>query len=248
LTLQSHGRSPALAPTAQQHAYVHLQDQIVSGALPGGARLRAEFIAQELGISRMPVREALRQLDAEGYVTIRPNRGAIVTTRTPEEVIELFEMRAVLEGLAVRIAVKKATIEDFEDLDLFLQRLKRLEAQSALWVERHDEFHDMLCRLAGRPRLAAEIRRLRLAVRPYLRLYTKLHSRPEIAGFEHEVIVAAMKKGNLDRAEKAIREHVMVNAEAIAHCLPPSHPAGEAATKRATTARRVANGTRAAGS
>lgn len=224
MSLQNDGRAAALAPTAQQQAYVHLQDQIVSGVLSGGTRLRAETIAQELGISRMPVREALRQLDAEGYVTIRPNRGAIVTNRTPEEVIELFEMRAVLEGLAIRTAVKKATPEDYEDLELFLARLKRLEAYSALWVERHDEFHDLLCRLAGRPRLAGEIRRLRLAVRPYLRLYTKTHARPEIAGFEHEVIVAAMKKGNLDRAERAIREHVMVNAEAIAHCLPPQIP------------------------
>lgn len=220
-----------LAPTAQQQAYIHLQDQIVSGALAGGTPLRAETIAQELGISRMPVREALRQLDAEGYVTIRPNRGAVVTNRTPEEVIELFEMRAVLEGLAVRGAVKNATPEAIEDLELFLQRLRRLEAQSALWVERHDEFHDLLCRMSGRPRLCAEIQRLRLAVRPYLRLYTKLHSRPEIPGFEHDVIVAAMKKSNPDRAERAIREHVMVNAEAIAHCLPPARgPAKKLAT------------------
>ncbi len=224
MSSHSPSRLAALAPNAQQQAYIHLQDQIVSGALPGGARLRAETIAQALGISRMPVREALRQLDAEGYVTIRPNRGAVVTNRTPEEVIELFEMRAVLEGLAVRTAVKNATLEDFEDLELTLQRLRRLEAQSALWVERHDEFHDMLCRLAGRPRLAAEIRRLRLAVRPYLRLFTKTHSRPEIPGFEHDVILTAMKKGNLDRAERAIREHVMANAEAIAHCLPPQIP------------------------
>ncbi|MEO7402271.1 MAG: GntR family transcriptional regulator, partial [Burkholderiales bacterium] len=176
--------------------------------------------AQELGVSRMPVREALRQLDTEGYVTIRPNRGAIVTTRTPQEVIELFEMRAVLEGLAVRTAIGNATLEFYEDLELFMRRLKRLEAQTALWLERHDELHDMLCRLSGRARLVAEIRRLRMVVRPYLRLYTKLHSRPVIPGFEHEHIVAMMKKGNLVATERAVREHIMVNAEAIAHCLP----------------------------
>lgn len=85
-------------PSAQQLAYIHLQDRIVSGALPGGTRLKPEPIAQQLGISRMPVREAIRQLNAEGYVTIMPNRGAVVTNRTPEDVIELFEMRAVLEG------------------------------------------------------------------------------------------------------------------------------------------------------
>lgn len=234
--------APAIPPTAQQQAYIHLQDQIVSGALPGSTWLRAEVIARELGISRMPVREALRQLDAEGYVTIRPNRGAVVTNRTPAEVIELFEMRAVLEGLAVRLAVRNATAETWADLELFLARLKRLEAQSTLWVERHDEFHDMLCRLSGRQRLCDEILRLRLAVRPYLRLYTKLHARPEIPGFEHEHIVAAMRKGNLAAAERAVREHIMVNAEAIAHCLPPTRtvPAAVVAERAAakTTRRR----------
>jgi DNA-binding GntR family transcriptional regulator len=233
------------ASTAQQQAYVYLQDQIVSGALPGGTRLFAETIAKELGTSRMPVREALRQLDAEGYVTIRPNRGAVVTSRTPEEVIELFEIRAVLEGLAVRVGTKKATPEMLDDLELYLQRLKRLEANSALWVERHDEFHDLLCRLSGRPRLCAEIQRLRLAARPYIRLYTKLNARPEIPGFEHRHILTQMRKGDPDRAERAIREHIMVNAEAIAHCLPPARararkPAGTAARSASRASRTTA--------
>jgi DNA-binding GntR family transcriptional regulator len=110
--------------TAEQQAYVYIQDQIVSGALPGGSRLRPEEISQVLGVSRMPVREAIRQLGAEGYVLLRPNRGALVTTRTPTQVVELFEIRSALEGLAMRLAVAHVTSDAIEDLKLELVRLR----------------------------------------------------------------------------------------------------------------------------
>jgi DNA-binding GntR family transcriptional regulator len=207
-------------PTAQHQAYIYLQDQIVSGALSGGRRLQPEMIARTLGISRMPVREAIRQLDAEGYVTIRPNRGAVVTNRTPEQVVELFEIRSVLEGLALRLAVPNVTDEVMEDLVHELHRLRRLEADSEAWVERHDEFHDLLCQVSRRPQLCAEIRRLRMAMRPYIRLYAKLHTKPEIKGHEHEYILRAMRGGDAETAERVVREHIMVNAGSIAACLP----------------------------
>jgi DNA-binding GntR family transcriptional regulator len=205
--------------TAQQLAYIHLQDRIVSGALPGGSRLKPEALAQVLGISRMPVREAIRQLNAEGYVTIRPNRGAIVTSRTPEEVLELFEMRAVLEGLAARLAAGAGISDEIDDLELSLARLRRLRHDHIAWVERHDQFHDHVCALSRRERLCAEIRRLRLAVQPYLRLYVRTHAEPEIAGHEHELILEAIRSGSGKRAETVMRAHVMANAQGIADCL-----------------------------
>lgn len=229
--------------TAQHLAYIHLQDQIVSGALPGGSRLKPEALAQTLGISRMPVREAIRQLNAEGYVTIRPNRGAIVTSRTPEEILELFEMRAVLEALAARIAADAGVApEAIDDLELFLARLRRLRHDHVAWVERHDEFHDLLCALSGRQRLCMEIRRLRLAVRPYLRLYLRTHAEPEIAGHEHERILDAIRSRNGKRAETVMRAHVMANAHGIAECIPTSRadlgsePARTAPRKKAAAA------------
>jgi DNA-binding GntR family transcriptional regulator len=229
--------------TAQQQAYIFLQDQIVSGALAGGSRLHLETISHKLGISRMPIREAIRQLDAEGYVTIRPNRGAVVTSRTPEQVVELFEIRAALEGLAMRLSIPHVTDDAIEDLKLELARLRRLESNAVAWVDRHDQFHDMICQLSHRPRLCTDITRLRLAAKPYLRLYLKHHADPEIKGYEHEHILAALQSGNGERAERVMREHVMVNAEAIAGCLPAPrdeptwHPAprrAAAAPKRST--------------
>jgi DNA-binding GntR family transcriptional regulator len=168
----------------------------------------------------MPVREAIRQLDAEGYVTIRPSRGAVVTSRTPEEIVELFEIRAVLEGLAMRLAIPNVNAVALEDIQHELARLRRLETHSVAWVEQHDHFHDLLCRLSGRSRLCTDIGRLRLALRPYIRVYSNLHANPEIKGHEHEHIIEALRSGDGDRAERVMRAHVMVNAEAIASCLP----------------------------
>ena len=79
----------------------------------------------------MPVREAIRQLDAEGYVTIRPNRGAVVTAREREQVVELFEIRGALEGLALRLAAARVDEEALADLEIELARLRNVAADSA---------------------------------------------------------------------------------------------------------------------
>ncbi len=196
-----------------------MQDRIVSGALPGGARLLPEAIAAELGISRMPVREAIRQLDAEGYVTIRPNRGAIVTSRTRAEVVELFEIRAALEGTALRLGAQAASAEAFGDLGHELARLRSMGTDHAGWLERHDDLHDQLCRTSGRLQLEAECRRYRLAVRPYMRLYLKSGRTFEQPGFEHEHLIEALRRRDGELAERRMRSHILANAEAIAQCL-----------------------------
>ena len=102
-------RTETALVSAQQEAYRFLRDRILSGELTAEARLNPAEIAELLGISRMPVREALRQLDAEGLVTMRPNRAAHVTRLTAPEVEDLFEIRTMLEVMAVRYAVQAMT-------------------------------------------------------------------------------------------------------------------------------------------
>jgi DNA-binding GntR family transcriptional regulator len=207
--------------SSQQQAYAYLQDAIVSGALPGGTRLKPDSIATELSISRMPVREAIRQLDAEGYVTIRPNRGAVVTSRTREEVAELFEIRAALEGTALRLGTARVTADMLDDIELDLRRLRGVGTDHASWIGRHDDFHDRLCRTSGRRQLEAECRRYRLAVQAYVRLYLKSGRTFEQPGFEHEHLVDALRSGDGELAERKARSHIMANADAIAQCLKP---------------------------
>lgn len=201
--------------SAQQRAYRYIREQIMAGEFAGGEKLNPARIAVLLDISRMPVREALVQLDAEGLVTIRPNRGAIVTSLTPDDVEELFEMRAVLEALAVRLALPRLKPESFLELEMLMQRMRHARQNRRLWIQRHDEFHDYLCRQSGRTRLAGEIQRIRNAVQPYLLLYIDIYHSTEMEGAEHEALLDAARTGNGLLVERVVRDHVLTAARGV---------------------------------
>lgn len=198
---------PALA-TAQQEAYRYLRDRILSGDLAAEARLNPSAIAELLGISRMPVREALRQLDAEGFVTMRPNRAAHVTRLTASDVEDLFEIRTALEVIAVRAAVRAVTPESLADLVALKERMERACNDPAEWLKRHDQFHEAISALGARKRLQQELARVHLALRPYLLMYMKVFDIVEMPGHEHTLLLDALASGDTKRAEKAMRDHV----------------------------------------
>jgi DNA-binding GntR family transcriptional regulator len=192
--------------SAQQQAYLFLREQIQAGRLAGGERIRPEDVAAELGVSRMPVREAIRQLDTEGLLTIRPNRGAVVTVFSPDHLTELFEMRAVLEGLCARRAAPGFDEDAGDELTLLVNRLNRAQGNPDLWIERHEAFHDFICKRAGRPHALAEARRLRASVEPYLRL-SLMRLNDETAR-QHRELADVMLSRDPERAEAAMRHHV----------------------------------------
>lgn len=205
---------PSSPPSAFDHAYDFLKTRIREGSLASGARIKAEDVATELGISRMPVREAIRRLDSEGLVTIRPNRGAIVAVLGAEEILELFEMRSVLEGLVIRRAIGKFDEDGFEELELRLNRLGRVGDDVDRWIVRHNEFHDYICSVSGGRRLVQEVRRLRTAVEPYLRMALDL---PQAEGVvaEHRSLVEAIRRGDAQAAEVEMRQHVLSTAHDV---------------------------------
>src|SRR5438132_14032202 len=90
-----------------------LREEIIRGTIPEGAQLRQDAIATQYGVSRIPVREALRQLDAEGLIAIVPNRGAIVPALSPDDIGELFSIRALLEPEVLKLSIPHLTQEDF---------------------------------------------------------------------------------------------------------------------------------------
>lgn len=194
--------------SAQQEAYRYLRDRILSGELTGDARVNPAEIAELLGISRMPVREALRQLDAEGLVTMRPNRAAHVTRLTAPEVEDLFEIRTALEVMAVRSAVHALTPESLAELVALKERMDRARNDRVEWLKRHDDFHEGISVLAGRKRLQQELVRLHLAIRPYLLMYMKVFETVEMPGLEHTSLLDALASGHVARAEEAMRTHV----------------------------------------
>ncbi|MBS7780153.1 GntR family transcriptional regulator, partial [Acidovorax sp. CCYZU-2555] len=113
------------ATSAHEQAYHHLSHAIRMGHMKPGERLVADDVANAIGMSRMPVREALRRLASEGLLVMPPNRGAIVRELSEAEVVEVFEMRAVLEGLAAAMAVRRCTPGDIADLEDLLASMQR---------------------------------------------------------------------------------------------------------------------------
>lgn len=196
------------ATSAQHQAYLFLRDQIQAGRLSGGSRIKPEDIAAELGISRMPVREAIRQLDTEGLLTIRPNRGAIVTVFSADRLSELFEMRAVLEGLCARRATVNFDEDAADELTLLLNRLNRASGDIDLWIVRHEAFHDFICERADRPHVLAEVRKLRAAVEPYLRLSQTHPVTMGDSGRQHKELIDVLCTRDPDRAEVVMRHHI----------------------------------------
>lgn len=196
--------------SAQLRAYRYLVDEIRAGRLPGGTHVAAESVARALGISRMPVREAIRQLASEGYMTLRTNRGAAVTALGPAEITELYEMRAVLEGHAAGLVAARIDAEGLEEAALALQRLDRSRRDLDWFVRAHDQLHDAILSYCPRPRLVAEIRRIRTATEPYLRLTLRMS--PTALAFtvaEHQEVLDALRTGSAAIAEDCMRRHIL---------------------------------------
>ncbi|KKW67621.1 hypothetical protein AAV94_09425 [Lampropedia cohaerens] len=217
------------ASTAEQDAYHHIHAAIRMGRYQAGQRLVPETIAAEIGTSRMPVREAFRRLAAEGLVTIRPNRGAVVTGLDVADMQEVFEMRAVLEGLAVRLALPRVTRTVLQTLDDLLDRIDDRDENLADWTTAHRHFHETLCRLSGRPRLVRQIASLHSLVEPHMRLWiNQVESRPS-ARADHQHLLDALCEGDPQLCEQTMREHVLDTVPDLLKLLPPARAQREGA-------------------
>lgn len=213
-TMMHNSLGKRLSPVEQ--AYNYILEGILSGELAPGMRVPTEQVAETLGISRMPVRDALRRLEGDGAVAIFTNRGASVAEYSPDEVIELIEMRAVLEGLAARMALDRVTDEDIEELELLRHRMERAANDLPRWIKHHDDFHNYLTGLSGRPLITQQTQRIRVMLLPYFRRYYAETRELEIAGLEHQTIIEAMRRKDPEYVEKTVRSHAVANVRKIA--------------------------------
>jgi len=208
------GVDKTLSPVDQ--AYQHVLQAILAGDLLPGMRVPAEAVAEALGISRMPVRDALRRLEGDGVVIIFPNRGAAVAEYTRDEVAQLIQMRAVLEGLAARLAIPHVTAEGIAELRHRKLQMERSSDDLAKWMAHHDGFHNYLTSLSGLTLLMKQTERMRLMLNPYYRRYYEQSREFEIQGLEHQKIVDTIEYKDGNHLEQIVRGHALVNVEKIA--------------------------------
>src|SRR5215831_10693931 len=188
-----------------------LREQIIRGEIPEGAQLRQDAIATQYQVSRIPVREALRQLDAEGLIAIVPNRGAIVPALSPSDIGELFSIRALLEPEVLKQSIPLLTEEDFSEAEAVLREyvseLRRPDHLSA-WGRLNWQFHSILYSRANQPRFMAIIRNVNNSGERYTRLQLYLTHGVKRANDEHHQILELCRQRNVPAACELLRAHI----------------------------------------
>ena len=205
-----------------------LRDEIQHGSLAPGTRLRQNEVASRFGVSTTPVREAFAQLQAEGLVRIDPHRGAVVFHPTTEDLLEFYEIREVLESLAVARAIPKLRPDVVKELTALIERMRRTD-DARRWLKLNDEFHLRLYACANRPRLSALIENLRDASTPYIHMYVAARPRSGRSDDEHRAVLDACVRGDVRAAQEAIRVHLRSAAADLARFLGGDETAGSVA-------------------
>lgn len=188
-----------------------LREQIINGDLHEGEQLRQDAIAKEFQVSRIPVREALLHLEAEGLITTVANRGAVVSALSPEEIEELFDIRAVLECHALRQAIPHMTNEHFAQAEKVLKEYERAldkNTDVGTWGQLNWQFHSALYAPADRPALMALIKVLNNNCDRYTRLHLLITRNLHRAGKAHRAILTVCKTRNADKATQELWRHI----------------------------------------
>jgi DNA-binding GntR family transcriptional regulator len=210
----------AVAPkyrTMQEIAHDTIRDAILSGRLVPGQRVVTDELAKQLGVSRMPVREALHRLEVAGLVSMVPHRGAVVSELSESECVELYRIRAVLDGLAARLAVPNLTAADHSRLKTLLADMQAgVRARNVRRVLRvNREFHAVIWKAARAPRLRELLENFYDASQRFRNLSVLLPGRLTQILEEHRRIAQALAAGDSAEAERFANEHYENTAQRL---------------------------------
>ena len=217
--MQAHAVTPFPAGgefgSAEQWVCHHVRRWIIDGTLSANEEINQQEVATRLGVSRSPVRDALRRLEGMGLVTINPNQRAVVTSFTLDNMREIFEMRAALEGLAAYHAARRLTQSDLielESLAAVMARLPDLES----YLHKHESFHDLVAMRSGMPRLRRDLVRLREMATPYIRIYGSARDSAELIGESHDALVRVLSLQHPEKASAAFASHARAAYDQLA--------------------------------
>jgi len=187
-----------------------LREAIIQGRLEPGERLMEIQLAEEMGVSRTPVREAIRKLELEGFVVMVPRKGAYVAGISVKDIVDVFEVRAALEALAAGLAAERATTEELEEMERAV--LLNYEVSSGhnldTLVERDISFHDLIYRASRNQRLVQIVTHLKEQIQRFRTTSLALPGRGRHAVEEHKNIVEAISSRNVELAGNLAREHI----------------------------------------
>ena len=190
-----------------------MRDRILSGEFPPGSPLRQELLADELGVSRIPVREALRLLSAEGLVDTIAHKGAFVSMLSKAEVQEFFDIRKRLEPWIFREAIPNISEQDLQRAEQLVQEMDSTDPGH--WGALNWELHESLYRAAERPAALSVVRALHEKSERYFRFQVVNAPIRQQARLEHTELIALCRAGNVEKAEAMLEQHIDDAAQQI---------------------------------
>lgn len=201
-----------------------LKTAIITGKLVPGERLSEEKLASSLNVGQVPLREALRRLEAEGYVTFLSNQEVAVSKPTMEDLQEYYTIASVLEGLAARLAVERAQPDELSRLRELHQLLKEAYQKRDLsrYYEANSNFHHFIAEIARNERLYRLIEQMRQEIQKTRILSLHLPQRLDYSMREHDQILDAFLKKNPELAEATVVKHLENQMEALKKMLEPT--------------------------
>ncbi len=202
---------PPLSRSASAAAGDVIREAIIDGRLVPGQRLKEEELARELGMSRTPVREALLLLQSEGLIESIPRRGATVRSYAVNDLDDMYQLRAVLEGYAARRAATRISRDDVARLEESCARFDRLRADDDLrdLVKENLFFHNVILEAAGSGRLGPLVRNVIEVPLVYKSFYWYSPEQKLISEHYHKQLTRALGAGDAKRAEMIMTEHVL---------------------------------------
>ena len=206
--------TPSAAPFAgrrslSQEVAALIKKQMVDGVLNPGDRIVETKLAKELGLSQTPIREAIRLLSGEGIVTIVPNKGPVVQTLTQKDIFEIYSIRAVLEGLAMRMATQVASAEEIEAVQRIHERMvRKLHDDSVTSLLRDSaHLHASIVALSKHSRLIATYESVSFQISLVNRILARVSTKQKEVD-QHRELVEALAGRDPEHAERTMRAHI----------------------------------------
>ena len=195
----------------------NLRELIMSGELQEGDKIKEDELCSSMGISKTPLREALRVLSVEGLIQLVPNRGSFVSTPTFEEIREMFDVMSVLEGICARAAAKKMSAKDLATLEKLHNKLEKNFKRRAQreYIRINNQFHSFVQELAGNRTLNQIVNGLRQKILLYRYQSLNLPERFEQSIQEHRDLIEAFRKKDSKKAETLMRRHLKTQCDAL---------------------------------
>jgi len=195
-----------------------IREKILCGEIKAGQPLRQAALAEELNVSRIPVREALLQLEAEGLVSFEPHKGATATELNVEQVDELFELRAMLECELLAASIPALSDADLLEAETLLYNLARAlgkENSANTWSELNSAYHNCLYAGATRPQTQDLVNILNKNADRYIRMHLLWAGGISKAGSEHAQLLDLCKSRDIEKAVAVLKQHILGSRDEI---------------------------------